>query len=315
MAGRSPAVSPAVESQISSLRGGGQPLTPSVRAFFESRFGHDFGYVRLHTDSLAAQLTQSLNARGFTVGHDVVLGAGQYSAQTFEGKKLIAHELTHVLQQSNAKPLIFRKIQFNNPKYFKKNPIPKILSGATRLGFTKPTFNNKSLTSDFKYNRNLIIKALAPKRLNYDPLTKECTFSDFDVTVSANVYIPTEPKGDNWNMSLLGSEIKKVPNCHQAGYKTVFMIGSPSSKAIYELIKNNEQEHINDLKHLYNEHLEKHFTWLFSLKENGTDGGKCTQNLVGALGKQDSHVADEFLRKWVKLTNARMPKVITISRV
>ncbi len=96
--GRIPEVQPNIESHIHSLKGGGQPLSKNDRAFFEPRFGRDFSQVRLHTDSKAAEA-----ARAFTLGKDVVFGAGQYTQGTGEGRRLMAHELTHVVQQSGKK--------------------------------------------------------------------------------------------------------------------------------------------------------------------------------------------------------------------
>ena len=66
----------------------------------EPRFGHDFGKVRVHSDSRAAESARAVNARAFTVGHDIVLGAGQLEPGTAAGQRLLAHELTHVVQQS-----------------------------------------------------------------------------------------------------------------------------------------------------------------------------------------------------------------------
>ena len=90
---------PDVETRINSIRGGGQPLPESARAFFEPRFKHDFSRVRVHTDAKAADTARAVNARAFTRGHDVVFGAGQYAPGTHEGRRLLAHELTHITQQ------------------------------------------------------------------------------------------------------------------------------------------------------------------------------------------------------------------------
>ncbi len=89
-----------MEDRINAMRGGGQPLPESIRAFFEPRFGRDFSKVRIHTDSKAGETAKSLNAKAFTTGKDVVLGDGQYSPDTSMGKRLLAHELTHVMQQT-----------------------------------------------------------------------------------------------------------------------------------------------------------------------------------------------------------------------
>jgi hypothetical protein len=81
------------------LRSPGAPLDPATRTFMEARFGHDFGRVRVHTDARAAMSAQAVQALAYTVGRDVVFGAGQYAPTTSIGRRLLAHELTHVVQQ------------------------------------------------------------------------------------------------------------------------------------------------------------------------------------------------------------------------
>lgn len=99
-ASHTPEVTPAIEANINSLKGGGQPLDPATRAFMEPRFGHDFSQVRVHTDTRAAESARAVNALAYTVGRDVVFGAGQYVPGSTRGERLLAHELTHVVQQS-----------------------------------------------------------------------------------------------------------------------------------------------------------------------------------------------------------------------
>ena len=79
----------------------GEPLDASTRGFMESRFGHDFSQVRVHTDARAADSAKAIRARAYTAGYDVFFAASQFSPVSAEGKKLLAHELSHVLQQSN----------------------------------------------------------------------------------------------------------------------------------------------------------------------------------------------------------------------
>lgn len=100
ISGLTPEVTSELESRIHALKGGGQPLPEFVRAFFEPRFGYDFGEVRVHTDARAAGSAQALNARAYTVGCEVAFGAGQYTPGTTAGKRLLAHELVHVVQQN-----------------------------------------------------------------------------------------------------------------------------------------------------------------------------------------------------------------------
>ncbi len=82
--------------------GPGEPLDAATRAYFEARFGHDFTTVRVHSHAAAQQSAQEVSAHAYTVGNDIVFAAGRYAPTTGEGRRLIAHELTHVVQQSNA---------------------------------------------------------------------------------------------------------------------------------------------------------------------------------------------------------------------
>lgn len=94
-----PDIEPGIEARIHALQGGGVPLSPAERAFFEPRFGHDFSQVRIHASPEAAESARAVNAQAFTVGRDVVFGAGAYAPESGSGRRLIAHELTHVIQQ------------------------------------------------------------------------------------------------------------------------------------------------------------------------------------------------------------------------
>ena len=82
-----------------TLRAPGRPLDGGARAFMESRFGHDFGGVRVHTGSGAAASARAVGAQAYTVGQNGVFGEGRYAPGTDDGKRLIAHELAHVVQQ------------------------------------------------------------------------------------------------------------------------------------------------------------------------------------------------------------------------
>ena len=85
-----------------TLTSGGRPLEPALRQDMEQRFGHDFSNVRVHTGAPARDSARSLRALAYTVGNDVVFGAGQYPATTRTERWLLAHELAHVIQQEGA---------------------------------------------------------------------------------------------------------------------------------------------------------------------------------------------------------------------
>jgi hypothetical protein len=95
-------VSATTAGEIGNSAGGGNPLPTSVRGFMEPRFGADFSGVRVHTDDRAARLSRQLNAQAFTVGNQVFFGRDRFQPETSAGRELIAHELTHTIQQGAA---------------------------------------------------------------------------------------------------------------------------------------------------------------------------------------------------------------------
>ncbi|NTW69467.1 MAG: DUF4157 domain-containing protein [Chlorobiaceae bacterium] len=97
---RSASASEALLHRIDSSRGGGMPIHDATRSFMEHRFGSDFSDVNIHTDSAAIQMNRELNAQAFTVGRDIYFNSGKYSPDSESGKYLLAHELTHTIQQS-----------------------------------------------------------------------------------------------------------------------------------------------------------------------------------------------------------------------
>lgn len=141
------------------INSGGNRLTTGERKFFEPRFGYDFSDVRIHTDTAAARSAQSINALAYTSGKNIVFNENQYSPETDNGKKLLAHELTHVVQQGSGqinKHTISRKTKECDPDreltwadY--KGSIPKGVTWAamTRSGPIEVDDNGGSLFQGF----------------------------------------------------------------------------------------------------------------------------------------------------------------------
>jgi hypothetical protein len=88
-------------SEIMSSKGSGHGLDDNTRSFMGDRFGYDFSHVRLHNDSFAARKSNELNAAAFTIGRDVFFNAGRYNPSSTSGRRLLTHELTHVVQQTH----------------------------------------------------------------------------------------------------------------------------------------------------------------------------------------------------------------------
>ena len=97
-----PEIATGFEQYVAGLGTRGRPLSVEERGFFEPKFGHDFSGVRVHTGAEAAQSAQRINALAYTTGNNIVFGNGQYNPNSASGQRLLAHELTHVVQQQSA---------------------------------------------------------------------------------------------------------------------------------------------------------------------------------------------------------------------
>lgn len=132
---------PSVLNEV--LSSSGQPLDVATRRFMESRFGQDFSQVRIHNDVRAEESTQAVNALAYTVGQNIVFGAGQYAPGTLVGQRLLAHELTHVVQQSST----------NGTHSYTIGPASDVYEAeADKSAFSiVPTFDGNASQADISY--------------------------------------------------------------------------------------------------------------------------------------------------------------------
>lgn len=106
-----PGADTAPASVDQALASPGRPLDPALRQDMEQRFGHNFSHVRVHTGDASEQSARDVRAHAYTVGHNVVFGAGRFMPGTHEGRRLLAHELTHVVQQTTAATIAAHTLQ------------------------------------------------------------------------------------------------------------------------------------------------------------------------------------------------------------
>ena len=99
------AAPPGLSAALADTKGSGSAMPAETRAFMEPTIGADFSQVRLHTDEKAAEMNESVQARAFTYGKDIYFNKGEYQPHTGEGKRLLAHELTHVTQQNGGQTI------------------------------------------------------------------------------------------------------------------------------------------------------------------------------------------------------------------
>ena len=147
-----------IEGRLNSTKGTGSPLNPDIRSRMESSFGADFSSVRIHNNSTAVQLSEDLHAQAFTHKNDIYFNSGKYDIQAPGGQQLLAHELTHTIQQGNA-PLINvqHKLAHSIPG-ISTGKIPELNDGKNGKGSTISTNNTTNNTAAFSVSDNSSIQ-------------------------------------------------------------------------------------------------------------------------------------------------------------
>ncbi len=185
------ATTSSLEQQLQQSKGNGQALSRDTSTAMSQAFGQDFSKVQVHTDSKAIQMNQQLNAKAFTHGNQIYFNKGQYQPNRSEGKRLLAHELTHVVQQGKSSSQhIQRQV---NPQ---ANTVPAAL-----IGTPEPTMDPRLITSN---SRDNLIVQVAEFRLpldwqvnmNIPPSTlrewKVGTYQTMHIIEQQNCYRPIE---------------------------------------------------------------------------------------------------------------------------
>lgn len=154
---------------VSTLSNSGQPLPNEARSFYEPRFGYDFSKVKIHSDTVAAKSAQSINALAYTSGNNIVFNSGQYAPDTNSGKRLLSHELTHVVQQ-NANHLS-RSIM-RQPDDKKKEPKSDIAKAFKENELFKklPDFAQEKILDEIDNAPETITKKILDKIIDLAPI-------------------------------------------------------------------------------------------------------------------------------------------------
>ncbi len=153
-----------LESRLNSNRGGGSPLPEDTRGFMESRFGTDFGTVKVHTNAQAVQMNKELNSQAFAHGSDVYFNQGNYNPSSTSGKHLLAHELTHTVQQNiKRKDFLFKKVVSDIIQTGKGKAAKEIIGWVVKVGERHlikkmPIYTEKQMTKLLNKGYNILVK-------------------------------------------------------------------------------------------------------------------------------------------------------------
>lgn len=189
---------PCVDAVLNSP---GTALDPSTQAFMSDRFGQDFSQVRVHADALAARSAEAVEARAYTVGRDIVFGAGQYDPAGTSGRRLLAHELAHVVQQEAAPARLQRD----------KLPKPKPVAGGNILYIGMNAYKLEVAALKNRYwNKTATVTTVTRGEDSTKAVTRGGTF---DLTTDAGVDAFVATLGlDPANTTAVAALLKSQPN-------------------------------------------------------------------------------------------------------
>jgi hypothetical protein len=154
-----------------TLAAHGRPLEPVLRQDMERRFGHDFSQVKIHADGAAGQSARAVNAQAYTVGSDIVFGTGQFAPATHAGRRLLAHELTHVIQQSaGMAPSVQRQ-----PDKDKKQPSSEVGKALKKNGLFKklPEFAQEKILDEIDKASETITQEILDRIIDLAPIDSQ----------------------------------------------------------------------------------------------------------------------------------------------
>lgn len=232
----------APESVHQVLEGSGKPLEPALSHDFGRRFGRDFSHVRVHTDASASQSAKEVNAEAYTVGHKIVFAQGRFQPGTDSGRRLLAHELAHVVQQGGGKPhadsagsvammpsltpavpMLRAKPQKTAPAPKPAKPkIPQICGRNSRKvagnAITKVTLDVGANTLKIEWSNPSTAPAASAGTHAISPGTSLCCVDCNDDKTSQTGGSLCTPKGGSWKVDHIGCALAGHPTAKNPTY-------------------------------------------------------------------------------------------------
>ncbi|MBS0446445.1 MAG: DUF4157 domain-containing protein [Proteobacteria bacterium] len=300
----------------------------------EARFGHDFGRVRVHADPAAADASRHANARAYTVGPDIVFGAGQYRPDRRGGQRLIAHELAHVLQQRDGgASKVHRAILYPDPgPPDRDDPIQRyLLRNDDSLALTTLTINGHDVITPAVLKDAFDPKEIEPKSAPASTSPQQgsgagsaagsgsgssggsgsgsgtaspavqCGYKAFDTRISANIRLPQPPADGRWGPQVI--ERKNIrrrglpADCGTPDRISTVMKGDPTSTDFYQWMIANEREHASDIVQESNRFLVPDQRAILALRGSGADLTACAADLNQQLSRSTSDNVQRFLQQ------------------
>jgi len=316
---------PSITDRLAQRQTKGDPLPAMTRQKMENAFGHDFSRVRIHRDVEAGDISRQLSALAFTHGSHIYFGNGTYDPDGTSGKRLLAHELTHVVQQGHAAPqqssetdksaaveshapTIQRVATFAAGSVHETNNLANSVVNGPAVGFTPPMLNGSIILSTAAARAalkkpTLAFSSAASGGVTAKVATVDTNTGSFDETVlAAGPWSIAAPK------ATIGAMFPTLATCTGAGNTTFQAIGDPSDAAMYAANRRHEDHHAADHKVAFNGSIVPWDTKLTAAQIAGTEfngptEAAATAALYAAMGKTPDQVADAYFNEAVRLNN------------
>ncbi|HET9281859.1 MAG TPA: DUF4157 domain-containing protein [Candidatus Angelobacter sp.] len=209
------------------LRSSGQPLDARTRAFMEPRFGHDFSKVRVHTDEKAVESAKAVGARAYTVGSNVVFGAGEFVPGSRAGKRLLGHELAHVVQQGAFNPksgaLVESRLQRQPGS---DPPVPPAGGNILYIGMSKNAALEATSLQTAYHGKPVTVTAVTLSDTESKTKTIATGSATFDLTSDDGIkkFVAALPLSDKQQVESVTEILKKAPNVSRDDWAHVIAV-------------------------------------------------------------------------------------------
>jgi hypothetical protein len=313
---------PAVMSEIAGHGATGEPLPATARGKMESAFGYDFSRVRVHRDARAAEMSRQINALAFTFGSDVYFGRGMYDPDSASGGHLLAHELTHVVQQGRADrqgdgagapaktpaAIIQRTATWDDktPANEVNDLVDTVLFGKA-AGDTWPTLNGSTVKSAADALQALDKPTAG---LTAVPAAKKGAPDEYDATVDAignntGSFDEAVLKAGPWirvvPKATVGAALG-LPQCTGQGDSTFTANGSRTDKDVFDANRRHEDHHVADDKLAFLRTIGSGDAQLSAAKKKGTKyHGKTQADATAALHKATGGTPTEITAQFAAI--------------
>jgi hypothetical protein len=319
-AGTSADAAPAIADRLSARQGGGETLPAGARRGMEKAFGYDFSRVRVHHDSEAGSISREINALAFTHGRDIYFGSGMYKPNDTAGRRLLAHELTHVVQQGQAErapaksaapaiadsarhapdQTIQRLSDFVTSAPHEVNNLASAIVNGTPVGVTWPILNGTQF-----WSHAAVRAALNRPTLKFTQLANGTVNAEVDTLPADNVggFDETVLAAGPWSTvapkATIGA-LLPLAACAGAGNTTFQAIGDPSDAEMFAANRRHEDRHATDHEAAFNASIKPwddnlFFAFVLGTTFNGPTQADAEAALHTAMGGTPDQVADKYM--------------------